>query len=199
MWLSSQVQLCSAPQDLVYCRPSHILCGWDQGLASDLDIFSAPLSRGFLVVSISLVKTGGSQIPPELYTCIFHTHSYWSCNREVFLQFLVLGQFFWTEVKIMPLPENCPISIGLALLLLFVQLVFTHSLCLLVMRSSRVLYKLKIRQTVLYLFSVKSGWLFNLHWYGQFPPAFGAKPHHHLGLYCRSHTYGHRYSDALMG
>ena len=99
----------------------------------------------------------------------------------------------------MPLPENCPISIGLALLLLFVQLVFTHSLCLLVMRSSRVLYKLKIRQTVLYLFSVKSGWLFNLHWYGQLPQAFGAKPHHHLGLYCRSHTYGHRSSDALMG
>merc|ERR1711971_223224 len=75
----SQVELsCSfSSQDLVYCRPTNnFLWGLgDQGLSSDLDIFSAPLSRGFLVVSISLVKNWTITNPPELYTCIFHTHS----------------------------------------------------------------------------------------------------------------------------
>ena len=129
MWLSSQVQLCSAPQDLVYCRPSHILCGWDQGLASDLDIFSAPLSRGFFGCICTLVKTGGSQFSQN---CIhaFFTLRYLSCNQEVFLQCLSFGTFFGgIELKIGPLPGNSPLSIGFATAIraigLYTQSLFT--------------------------------------------------------------------------
>merc|ERR1739842_277753 len=120
------------------------------GLASsDLDIFSAPLSRGFLVVSISLFcQSWKITNPPELYTCIFHTHSLILVilqSRSLPAVFSSGTVFFWTEVKILPLPENCPISIGLATAVHAIGL-YTQSLFTCHEKQSRVLYKLEIRQ-----------------------------------------------------
>ena len=102
--------------------------GGDQGLASDLDIFSAPLSRGFLVVSVLLSRLVDHNSPRTVYMH-FHTPLFVLQSRSLPSVFKFWDNFLGIELKIGPLPGNSPLSIGLATAIraigLYTQSLFT--------------------------------------------------------------------------